>query len=350
MKRVDIAGRTIGPAEPPYVIAEMSGNHGGELARAMAVVEAAASAGADAIKLQAYTADSLTLDSDSEPFVISSGSHWDGRTLHDLYTEAATPWEWMPELKRTADSLGLGFFSSVFDTDAVAFLDELGAPAFKVASAELVDLPLIESIAQTGKPVIISTGMASLPEIEDAVAAVRDVAADAAIVLLKCTAAYPAAPEELNLATIADLAARFSVPVGFSDHTVGSLAAVTAVGCGATMIEKHVCVSRAEAGSDAHFSMEPDEFADFVSAIRTAAAARGAVSYGPTPGESQSLPFRRSLFIVEDVAAGGVLTTSNVRSVRPANGLPPKHLGQVLGRKAARDLKRGAPLTWEDLE
>jgi N-acetylneuraminate synthase len=350
MSGFGIAGRAIGDDQPVYVIAEMSANHGGSLERAQALVREVARAGADALKVQAYTADSLTLDSDAEPFQIASGSHWDGRTLHDLYAEAALPWEWIPPLAELASGLGMTLFSSVFDEEGVQFLEEFGMPAYKVASCELVDLPLLQRIARVGKPIILSTGMASVTEIDEAIATIRAVDKAVPLALLKCTASYPAPPEEINLRTIADMTERFGLTVGLSDHTLGTAVAVAAVVRGATMIEKHVCLSRADGGPDAHFSIEPDELERMVDDLRQAHAALGTVRYGPSAHEAQTLPFRRSLFVVRDVRAGEELTAAHVRSIRPANGLAPKHLTEVLGRRAAVDIARGTPLTWDAIE
>ena len=341
-----IAGRRIGPGEPVYVVAELSANHHQDYEQAVRLVAAAAEAGADAVKLQTYTADTLTLDSDRPEFRIGAGSPWAGRTLHDLYAEAYTPWEWQPRLKEVAERLGLALFSTPFDPTAVEFLEAMGVPAYKVASFEIVDLPLIRQIAATGKPVIVSTGMATREEIAEAVATIR-AAGNEQIALLKCTSAYPSPPESMNLRTIPDLAASFGVPAGLSDHTLGIAVPVAAVALGATIVEKHFTLSRDLGGPDAPFSLEPAEFKAMVEAIRTAEKALGEVAYGPRPDETPSLAFRRSLFVVADVAAGEPLTADNVRSIRPGHGLAPKHLDRVLGRRAARDISRGTPLTWE---
>jgi pseudaminic acid synthase len=341
-----VNGRPIGPGQPVYVVAELSANHGGRLERALQLVDAAKAAGADAIKVQTYTADSLTLDSDRDCFRITGGTVWDGRTLHDLYREAAMPWDWQPQLCARAHACGMHFFSSAFDESAVDFLERLHVPVHKIASPELVDLPLIERAARTGKPMILSTGMASLDEIAAAVGAARGAGA-AGVALLKCTSDYPADPSEMNLRTIADLMERFAVPVGLSDHTLGSVVPVAAVALGASIVEKHLTLSRDEPGPDRAFSLEPREFSEMVAAIRTAHRALGTASYGPTPRERKSLAFRRSLFVVEDVGAGERLTRDNVRSIRPADGLPPRELPNVLGRTAACDIRRGTPLTWD---
>ncbi|MGO9114896.1 MAG: pseudaminic acid synthase, partial [Thermoguttaceae bacterium] len=337
----------IGRGCSPFVIAEMSGNHNHSLDSAMAIIEAAAAAGADAIKLQTYTADTITLDVSSGPFVITDkDSPWAGRRLHELYQEAHTPWAWHKPLFDRARQLGLIAFSTPFDPTAVDFLEELEAPAYKVASFELVDLPLIEKIASTGKPVIMSTGMATLAEIDEAVQVARRGGATQ-IALLKCSSAYPAAPAEMNLSTIPHLSAGFGLPVGLSDHTLGLAAPVTAVALGACIIEKHLALSRKLPGPDVAFSLEPDEFREMVAAVRTAYQAVGHVDYGVSPREAASREFRRSLFVTENVSAGERFTHENVRSVRPASGLPPKYLDHVLGRIANRDLEAGTPLSWE---
>jgi pseudaminic acid synthase len=350
MAAIEIAGRPVGDGYPPYVIAEMSANHGGDLEHAVELLREVAAAGADAIKLQTYTPDTLTLDSDAPAFRISSNGPWNGRTLYDLYSEAAMPWDWQPRLKHVADDLGLALFSSVFDETSVAFLEDMGVPAFKVASSELVDIPLLQRVAQAGKPVLISTGMGTLDEIDDAVRAVRDADPHVPLALLKCTAAYPTPADQVNLATIPDLASRYGVPVGLSDHTLGTAAAVAAVALGGTVVEKHVCLSRSDGGPDAHFSIEPGELRRLVADVRTSSLARGVVTYGPTDEERETLRFRRSLFVVQDIAPGEVLTSGNVRAIRPAGGLAPRHISELLGRRARCRLTRGTPLTWELLE
>lgn len=345
MRRVRIGNRWIGEGEPTYLIAELSANHNGSFEEAVRLVHAAKAAGAEAVKIQTYTADTLTIDSEAEPFRIQ-GTIWDGRTLYELYGEAHTPWEWQPKLKEIADELGLALFSSPFDGTAVEFLERMGVPAYKIASFEIVDLPLLRRVAATGKPVIVSTGMATLPEIEEAVqtldeAGCRDVA------LLKCTSAYPAPPESMNLRTIPDLAARFGVPVGLSDHTLGATIPVAAVALGACLIEKHFTLSRAAGGPDSAFSLEPSDFRSMADAVRSTERAMGEARYGPTPEEMSSLVFRRSLFVVEDVAKGELFTERNVRSIRPGHGLHPRHLAEVLGKAASKAVKRGTPLAWE---
>lgn len=343
---MEIAGRAIGPGSPTYVIAELSANHRGSLEAAVRLVEAAADSGADAIKLQTYTADTITIDADRPEFRITSGTVWDGRTLHALYAEAHTPWEWHEPLQRAATDRGLHFFSSPFDASAVEFLERLGVPAFKIASFEIVDIGLIDRVARTGKPMIISTGMATLTEITEAVetaraAGARDVA------LLKCTSAYPAPPEDVNLRTIPDMASRFELPVGLSDHTLGTAVPVAAVAVGAAIVEKHLTLRRADGGPDAAFSLEPEELSQMVAAIRTVEAALGHISYEPTSHEVGSRILRRSLFAVEDISAGEPFTERNVRSIRPGHGLHTRHLNQILGRVATTDIERGEPLRWD---
>jgi len=344
-----IAGRRIGAGAPVYVIAEVSANHGQDYETAVRLVRGAKDAGADAVKLQTYTPDTITIDSDAPAFRNGTGSLWAGRTLYDLYQEAYTPWEWQPRLKALADDLGIQCFSSPFDPTAVDFLLAMGVPAFKVASFELVDLPLIRRMAQTGKPMIISTGMATEAEVDEAVTAARDAGASQ-IALLKCTSAYPSPPESVNLLEIPAMRERWGVPVGLSDHTIGETAAVGAVALGACIVEKHIVGSHADHTADAAFSLDLDEFAAMVRAIRFTERALGAAVLEPTPEEAESRRFRRSLFVVEDVAAGEALTDRNVRSIRPADGLHTRYFEAVLGRRAARAIKRGTPLSWDLLE
>lgn len=346
---IQIAGRTIGPGHPTYIIAEVSANHSQDISRAIDMIHAAKAAGADAVKIQTYTADTLTIDSEKPPFIIGGGTPWDSRTLYDLYKEAYTPWEWHAELKAVADGIGIHLFSTPFDPTAVELLEELGMPAHKIASFELVDLPLIRRVAATGKPMIMSTGMATLEEIEEAVTTARSAGAQQ-IALLKCTSAYPSPPEEMNLHTIADLARRFELPVGLSDHTLGATAPIAAVALGACIIEKHFTLSRSEAGVDSSFSAEPHELAELVSAVSTTEAALGKVAYGPQEHEKSSMVFRRSLFVVEDMRAGDAFTSKNVRSIRPGFGLHTRHLDEVIGRIAKTDLERGTPLAWEMID
>jgi pseudaminic acid synthase len=340
-----IGDRPIGPGNPTYIIAELSANHGQDFDQAVRLVHAATEAGADAVKLQTYTADTLTIRSDRPEFRVGGGTLWDGRTLYDLYAEAYTPWDWQPRLKRLADQIGIDLFSTPFDPSAVVFLEGMSVPAYKVASFELVDLPLIERIARTGKPMILSSGMATLAEIAEAVEAARRAGA-AEIALLKCTSAYPAPPEEINLRTIAHLSEAFGVPVGLSDHTLGIAVPVAAVAVGASIVEKHFTLSRAVPGPDSAFSLEPDEFKAMVQAIRAAEKALGRVYYGLEKKEESSRVFRRSLFVVKDLRAGELFTEENVRSIRPGHGLPPKYLASVLGRAATADIPCGTPLSW----
>jgi pseudaminic acid synthase len=339
-----ISGRKIGPGEPPFVIAEMSCNHHGRYEEAEKIVRAAKDAGADAIKLQTYTPDTMTLDA-PQPWFRIKGTIWDGRGLHELYREAMTPWEWHAPLKKLADSLGLIIFSSPFDATAVDFLEKLGMPAYKIASFENGDLPLIKKVATTGKPVIVSTGTATIAEVDEAVKTLRE--AKASFALLKCVSAYPAPPEEMNLRAIAALAERHGVPIGLSDHTLGSSVATAAVALGACVIEKHITISRAAGGPDAPFSMEPGEFKSMISDLRAAQTALGDGKLGPAPSETPSRAFRRSLFVVKDVKKGEALTPENIRAIRPGNGLPPKEYDAVLGLAAARDIVRGTPLSWD---
>lgn len=343
---VRIGRRVVGRGKPVYIVAEISANHRQRYDEAVRLVRAAKDAGADAVKLQTLTADTITLKSDRSWFRIGGGTLWDGRTLYDLYDETYMPWEWQPKLKTLATELGLDLFSSPFDPTAVDFLETMRVPAYKVASFEIVDLPLVERMARTGKPLIISTGMATLREIHDAVETARRAGAKG-IVLLKCNSGYPAPPEEMNLRTIPDMQRRFRVPVGLSDHTLGIAAPVAAVALGACMIEKHFTLSRNVPGPDAAFSLEPAEFKSMVESVRMAERALGGVRYKPTPAEARSRQFRRSLFVIADIKVGEAFTTDNIRSIRPANGLHPRFLSTVLGRRAAVDIERGTPLSWD---
>lgn len=347
---VTIAGRPIGPEHEPFVIAELSGNHNQSLERALALVDAAAQAGADAVKLQTYTADTITLDCQEGAFFIAdSDSPWGGSSLHQLYRQAYTPWEWHAPIFERCRQQGMIAFSSPFDFSAVDFLQELHVPAYKIASFELVDLPLIEKAARTGKPLIMSTGMATEAEIRDAVVAARQAGCQA-VILLKCTSNYPADPANSNLRTLALMQERFQTLVGLSDHTLGVGAAVASVALGACVIEKHLTLSRAEGGVDAAFSLEPAEFAQLVSECKTAWWALGTAGFGPTSAEVGSLQFRRSLYAVADIPAGGLLTVENMRSIRPGAGLPPKHYQALLGRRVRQAVARGTPLSWDLLE
>lgn len=344
---MQIAQRPIGPGHRPYLIAEMSGNHNQSLERALAIVDAAAASGADAVKLQTYTADTMTLNVRSQGFVIEDeASLWSGRQLYELYAQAHTPWEWHAPIMQRARERGLHCFSSPFDASAVDFLESLDVPAYKIASFEITDLGLIRKVASTGKPMIISTGMATVGEIDDAVRTARN-GGCADIVLLKCTSTYPASPENTNVATIPHMSALFGVAVGLSDHTMGCGAAVAATALGACLVEKHFTLSRADGGVDSAFSLEPAEFSLLRTETERAWQALGSVRYGPTQAEERSLAFRRSLYIGTDLLAGDVLTLQNVRCVRPGFGLEPKHLETVLGMRVRRDAPAGTPLTWD---
>ena len=345
MNKLTIGRRLIGCGEPCFIVAELSANHNQSFERAVDIIKAAKHAGADAIKIQTYTPDTLTIDSSQEWFQVSSQTPWGGKTLYQLYGEAQTPWGWHAELYQVAASLNLEFFSSPFDATAVDFLETLGVPAYKVASFEIVDIPLLKKIARTGKPVIVSTGMASLSEIEECVTALRSNGAGE-IALLKCTSAYPALPTEMNLLTIPHLSATFDVVAGLSDHTMGSCVAVGAVALGANIVEKHFTLSRSEAGPDSGFSMEPQEFSNMVSDIRKIEQAKGKICYQRTKEELNSLCFRRSLFVVHEMKKGERFTQENLRSIRPGHGLAPKYMEEVLGKIAACDISRGTPLSW----
>ncbi|QUM71322.1 pseudaminic acid synthase [Sphingopyxis granuli] len=341
-----IGNREIGAAHRPYLIAEMSGNHNQSLDRALEIVDAAAASGADAIKLQTYTAETMTLDLHKPDFVIDdTKSLWNGRNLYDLYEEAHTPWDWHAPIMERARKHGIDCFSSPFDHTAVDFLETLGAPAYKIASFELVDIPLIERVAATGKPVIMSTGMATVAEIGEAVLAAKRAGATD-ILLLKCTSTYPATPENTNLATIPAMRDTFGCAVGLSDHTMGCGVSVAAVALGAPLIEKHFTLARADGGVDSAFSMEPAEFARLREECDRAWQATGTVTFGGTSAEEGSRVFRRSLYISEDMKAGDTLTPANLRAIRPGYGLPPKFLTMLLGKRVARDLARGTAADW----
>ena len=347
---IAIAGRRIARDAKPFVVAEMSGNHNRSLDRALAIVDAAAAAGAHALKIQTYTADTMTLALESGEFTIDEpGSLWKGRTLHDLYDEAHTPWEWHAPIFERCRALGMIGFSAPFDATAVDFLESLDVPCYKIASFENTDIPLIRKVAATGKPLIISTGMASLEELDESVREAR-AAGCRELVLLKCTSTYPAPPDCSNLRTIGDLRSRFDCEAGLSDHTAGIGAAIASVALGATVIEKHFTLARADGGVDAAFSLEPHELRSLVDETERAWLALGEVSYGPTQAEAKSLVFRRSLYVVRDMHAGEICTHENVRAIRPGLGLPPKHLDRVLGQAVARDVAQGTPLSWELLQ
>ena len=342
---IEVNRRRIGTGYPTYIVAELSANHCQSFGRAVELINKAKEVGADAVKLQTYTPDTVTINVDADLFRHGEGTLWAGRTLYDLYSEACMPWEWQPKLKKIADEIGIDLFSTAYDPTAVDFLEEMGVPVHKVASFEIVDIPLIERMARTGKPLIISTGMATLSEIEEAVQTAQRAGATQ-IALLKCTSAYPAPPEEMNLRTIPHLAEAFGVPVGLSDHTLGIAVPVAAVALGACIVEKHFTLSRDVPGPDSAFSLEPHEFKAMVEAIRTAEKALGEVRYEVGEQEAKSRVFRRSLFVVKAMKAAEVLTEENVRSIRPGYGLPPKFLKEVLSRRAACDIKSGTPLEW----
>jgi N-acetylneuraminate synthase len=343
---IEINGRYVGSDYPVYVVAEMSANHNQDFDQAVKIIEAAKESGADAIKLQTYTPDTMTIDCDREPFVIGEGTIWEGRNLYDLYGEAYTPWDWQPRLKEIANELGLHLFSTAFDETAVEFLEGMDVPVYKVASFENVDLPLLRKIGQTDKPIIMSTGMATLAEIDEAVRTIRAVGGEQ-LALLKCTSAYPAPPAEMNLRTIPHLAEAFDVPVGLSDHTLDIAVPVAAVALGACIVEKHFTLSRDKPGPDSAFSLEPSEFKAMVDAVRTVERALGTVQYGVGKREAASRVFRRSLFAVQDVETGEAFTLENVRSIRPGYGLHTRHLCDVIGRRATQSIERGTPLTWD---
>lgn len=342
---MNIGKRTIGAGHPIYIIAELSGNHNQSFERAVAIVRCAKEAGADAVKLQTYTADTITLDCDNDYFRIK-GTVWDGATLHQLYRDASTPWDWQPRLRSAIEDLGMDFISSPFDSTAVQFLESIGVAAYKVASSEIIDMPLLRRIAATGKPVIVSTGMATLEEIDEAVRTLREGGARD-IVLLKCTASYPAPVEDMNLRTIPSMKELFGLEVGLSDHSMSIEVPVAAAALGASAIEKHLTLARSDGGPDSAFSLEPAEFKAMVSAVRRAQQAMGEVHYGPAASEHIPRIYRRSLFVVTDMRAGDVFSEANVRSIRPGHGLHTRHLSEVLGRRASRDIVRGTPLGWD---
>ncbi len=344
-KTIQIGDRCIGQNHKVYVVAEMSANHCRSFEQAADIIRAAKYAGADAIKLQTYKPDTITIDCNNEYFRIGKGTVWEGRTLYDLYKEAYTPWEWQPKLKKIAGELTLDLFSTPFDNTAVDFLEQMAVPAYKIASFELVDIPLIQRVAQTGKPIIMSTGMATLAEIDEAVKAARE-AGCKELILLKCTSAYPADPGEMNLRTIPHMSEGFGVPVGLSDHTLGIAVPVAAVSLGACVIEKHLTLSRSISSPDSAFSLEPHEFKAMVESIRITEKALGRVSYQVANQEGASRIFRRSLFVVNDMKEGDIFNQDNIRSIRPGYGLSPKCTGLVYGKIAKQDIKAGTPLNW----
>jgi len=345
---INIAGRLIGVDRPPYIVAEMSGNHGGNLDRALKIIKAAKEAGADAVKLQTYRADSITIDYDGPEFKIEKGL-WAGRTLFELYGEAATPWDWHEDLFLYGRDIGITVFSSPFDNAAVQLLSDLDAPAYKISSFEIVDLPLITRVASLGKPIIISTGMASSLEIKEAVDTSTEAGASE-IALLHCVSAYPTDPKDSHLRVIEQIRNEYKLVSGLSDHTLGNSTSIAAVALGASIIEKHFTLDRSEGGSDVAFSLEPDELKSLVEETRLTWEAMGNEIIGTLPAESESKRFRRSLYAVADIRKGMVISENQIRSIRPANGLPPKYLPDVLGRVAKSDISRGTPISWELLE
>lgn len=338
--------RAIGKGHPVFVIAEMSANHNQSFSRALRIIDAAAKAGADAVKLQTYTADTITIDSDKKYFQVKVNKAWKGQTLHSLYKKAYTPWDWQPKLKKYAESKGLVCFSSPFDDTAVDFLEKMDIPMYKVASFEVIDIPLLKKIGTTKKPVIISRGMASLPELKSAVETLLNSGCPN-VAILHCVSSYPANYSEMNLATIPDLIKKFKNPIGLSDHSLGIETAVAAVTLGATIIEKHLALSRKDGGPDSAFSLEPREFKDMVQAIRNAEKIVGKPFYGAEAKESENVIFRKSLFVIRDMKAGERFTIDNVRSIRPGHGLEPKYFEKVLGKRSSISIERGTPLSWK---
>ena len=345
-KEIKIGNHIISEDSPTFIIAEMSANHNMDFDRAVAIMQAAKDAGADAVKIQTYTADTITLDCDDPCFQITQGTLWDGTTLHKLYETAYTPWEWQPKLKKIAEEMGLVFFSSPFDLTAVDFLEEMDVPAYKVASFEINDITMIKKIAKLGKPIIMATGVAHLADIELAVRTCKE-AGNENVILLKCTSAYPAPYEDVNLRTIPSMRDTFHCIAGLSDHTMGSAVAGAAVALGAKVIEKHLTLRRVDGGADSAFSMEPEEFKEMVDNIRKIELALGQVTYELTPKAAREREHSRSLFVAKDMKAGDVFTPENLRSVRPANGLHTKHYEEILGKKITRDAKLGTPMSWD---
>lgn len=343
-----IKDREIRDGQPAYLIAEMSANHAGSLEIAKEIIYKAKEAGADCVKIQTYTADTLTIDCDNSYFQLKEPL-WEGQNLYNLYEKGYMPWEWQPELQKVANEVGIDFFSSPFDNTAVDFLEDMGMEFYKIASFELVDIPLIHYVASKGKPIIMSTGMATFEEIKEAVEAVY-AEGNTQLALLKCSSAYPAVSKDMNLRTMLDLKERFQIPVGLSDHSLGSLGAVTAVAMGANIIEKHFCLDRNSDSPDAAFSMTPDEYKHMVEEIRAAEAARGSVTYGPSPQEKNNVDFRRSLFVTENMAKGEVFTEKNLRSIRPGYGLHTRYYNEILGKCATTDIAKGTPMQWDLVE
>ena len=347
MAEITIGKRKIGDGHPTYIIAEMSANHAGSIDRAKEIIYAAKEAGADCVKIQTYTPDTMTIDCDNEFFNIAGGT-WKGENLYRLYEKAYTPWEWQAELKMEAEKVGIDFFSTPFDLSSVDFLEGIGVTFYKIASFELVDIPLIEYVASKGKPMIISTGMSTLAEIDEAVRAIRK-QGNNQIALLRCASAYPAITDEMNLKTMKNMGEVFDVPVGLSDHSMGSVGAVTAVALGGKIIEKHFCLDRTIENPDASFSMNPDEFAKMVEDIRQAEKAIGVVKYGATKQEQTNTVFRRSIFAVKDIKKGEKLTCENIRVIRPGYGLKPKYYNEILGQYALCDMEKGTPIALKNI-
>ncbi|KEQ18627.1 N-acetylneuraminate synthase [Endozoicomonas numazuensis] len=345
---MEINGYRIGAAHPPYMVAELSGNHGGKLETALALIDAAADSGAHAVKIQTFKPDTITLNINTPDFMVSQGL-WNNRSLYDLYDEAQTPWEWHDALFKRARKRGITLFSSPFDTSAVEFLEHLDCPAYKIASFEITDIPLIRKVTETGKPIIMSTGMATLEEIEEAVATIAE-AGGTQLCLLHCISGYPTPIEDCNLATLPDLRSRYPFPLGLSDHTLASTAAVTAVALGAQMIEKHFVLDRTTGSIDAEFSLEPDSFSSLVNECRQAWQAIGQAGYTLKDSEAANRQYRRSLYVATDISAGEVFNHQNLRSVRPGHGLHPRHLEEFMGSRAATDIPAGTPLSWEHKE
>lgn len=348
MRTIQINNRLIGEGQPAYIIAEMSANHAGSIERAKEIIRVAKECGADCIKIQTYTPDTITIDCDNKYFQIENGT-WEGENLYSLYGKGYTPWEWQQELKEEADRIGIDFFSTPFDRTSVDFLEGIGVTFYKIASFELTDIPLIRYVAEKGKPMILSTGMASFAEIQEAVETIRKTG-NQQFALLRCASAYPAISDEMNLATMLDMGNAFDVPVGLSDHSMGSLAAVTAVAMGGSIIEKHICLGRDIENPDSSFSMEPQEFAAMVRDVRQAQKAMGCVRYGVSLQEKNNIVFRQSVFVVKDIEAGETFTEENIRVIRPGYGLHPREYENVLGKKSLAALKRGTPLTAEAVE
>lgn len=348
-QKIKIGSRLIGEGEPTYIVAEMSANHLQDYDRAEAIVRAAAEAGADAVKLQTYTADTITLDCENEYFQIAQGTIWDGRTCYDLFQEAYTPWEWQPKLVKLANDLGIDCFSSPFDFTAVDFMEEMGMPAYKIASPEIWDIPLLRKVARLGKPVIMATGLAYLEDIERAVKTCRE-EGNEQVILLKCTSTYPTPYEDMNIKVIPHMAGTFDCLTGLSDHSMGSAVAVASVALGAKMVEKHFTLSRADGGPDGAFSMEPAEFKKMVDEIRIVEKALGKVTYRLTERQEKSREEGRSLFVTEDMKKGEAFTEKNLRSIRPAFGMAPMYYEKVLGKRARCDISRGTPMDWKYIE